>query len=145
MKALLAKEQFIDAILDGDTRVRLKQSCPQSLRAALTLAMELEPYRLASHQRDFQARGVNCDTAEGNSTEKPVHGECRLDDLLAQVKGLFAEVVSSQGRGQPYQGDPDTSPQCWGCGKRGHTNETVVTLAETGQEMCRSRATLKLL
>ena len=65
MKDLLAKEQFIDAILDGDTRLRLKQSRPHSLRAALTLAMELESYRLASRQRDFQARGVNCDTAEG--------------------------------------------------------------------------------
>ena len=71
MKDLLAKERFIDAILDGDTRLRLKQSRPQSLRAALTLSMELESYRLASRQRDFQARGVNCDTAEGTSTEKP--------------------------------------------------------------------------
>ena len=119
MKDLLAKEQLIDAILDGDTRLRLKQSRPHSLRAALTLAMELESYRLASRQRDFQVRGVNCDTAEGTSTEKPGHGECGQDDLLAQVKGLLAEVVS-QGRGHPYQGDPDTRPQCWGCGKRGH-------------------------
>ena len=42
MKDLLPKEQFIDAMVDGDTRLRLKQSRPQSLRAALTLAMELE-------------------------------------------------------------------------------------------------------
>ena len=42
MKDLLAKEQFVDAMVDGDTRLRLKQSRPQSLRAALTLAMELE-------------------------------------------------------------------------------------------------------
>ena len=95
MKDLRAKEQFIDAILDGDTRLRLKQSRPQSLQAALTLAMELESYRLTSRQRDFQARGVNCDTAEETSTEKPGHGECRLDDLLAQVKGLLA------GKGRP--------------------------------------------
>ena len=119
MKDLLAKEQFIDAILDGDTRLRLKQSRPHSLRAALTLAMELESYRLVSRQRDFQAHGVNCDTAEGISTDRPGHGECRQDDLRAQVKGLLAEVAS-QGRGHPYQGDPDTRPQCWGCGKRGH-------------------------
>ena len=120
MKDLLAKEQFIDAILDGDTRLRLKQSRPQSLRAALTLAMELESYRLASRQREFQARGVNCDTVEGTSTEKPDRDECRRDDVLAQVKGLLAEVVSSQGRVQPNQRDWDTRPQCWGCGKRGH-------------------------
>ena len=44
MKDLLAKEQFIDTILNGDTRLRLKQSKPQSLQAALELAMELESY-----------------------------------------------------------------------------------------------------
>ena len=100
--------------------------------------MELESYQLASHQRDFQARGVNCDTAEGTSTEKPGHGECEQDDLLAQVKGLLAEVVS-QGCGHPYQGDPDTRPQCWGCGKRGHIKllepwrELVKRCADAGQ------------
>ena len=82
--------------------------------------MEFKSYWLASRQRDFQARGVNCHTAEGTSTEKPGHVECRQDDLLAQVKGLLAEVVSSQGLVQSYQGVPDTRPQCWGCGKRGH-------------------------
>jgi len=79
--------------------------------------MELESYRLPSRQRDFQARGVNCNTAEGTSTEKPGHGECGQDDLLTQVKGLLAEVVS-QGCDHPYQGDPDTRQQCWGCRKK---------------------------
>ena len=66
-----------------------------------------------------KARGINCDIGEGTSTEKPSHGECQQDNLPAQVEGLLAEVVSSQGCGQPYQGDPDTRPRCWGCGKRG--------------------------
>lgn len=55
MKDLLGKEQFVDAILDGDTRLRLKQSRPHSFRAALTLAMELESYRLASRQKGLPA------------------------------------------------------------------------------------------
>ena len=42
MNDLLAKEQFIDVILHGDTRLQLKQSKPHSLRAALELAMELK-------------------------------------------------------------------------------------------------------
>ena len=44
MKDLLAKELFIDAILDGDFTLRLKQGWPLSLRAVPTLAMELESY-----------------------------------------------------------------------------------------------------
>ena len=59
MKDLLAKEQFTDAILDGDAR-SLKQSWPHSLWAALTLAMELESYRLASSQEKFPVRGMYC-------------------------------------------------------------------------------------
>lgn len=58
-KDLLAKEQFIDAILDGDTWLRLKQSKPQSLRAVLELAMELESYRPASRQRDLHVREMS--------------------------------------------------------------------------------------
>ena len=95
MKDLLAKEQFIDAILDGDARLRLKQSRPQSLPAALTLAMELESYRLASRQREFPVRGMYCGAAEGSSTDEPDRGKSQQDDVLAQVKGLLAEVVSS--------------------------------------------------
>ena len=57
IKDLLAKEQFTDAILDGDAR-SLKQSRPQSLWAALTLAMELESYLLAPCQRKFPVRGI---------------------------------------------------------------------------------------
>lgn len=46
--------QFIDTILDGDASLPLKKSRPQSLQAALTLAMEQESYWLASLQGEFQ-------------------------------------------------------------------------------------------
>ena len=42
MNDLLAREQFIDVILHGDTRLQLKQSKPHSLCAVLELAMELK-------------------------------------------------------------------------------------------------------
>ena len=74
MKDLLAKEQFNDALLDGNARLRLKQSRPQSVRAALTLAMELESYRLASRRREFPVRGMYCGATEGSSTDDP---DCR--------------------------------------------------------------------
>lgn len=83
MKDLLAKEQFIDAILDGDTRLRLKQSKPQSLRAALELAMELESYRLASRQRDLHVREMSTTPIEETPTV-PVDGKTsQQEDVLA--------------------------------------------------------------
>ena len=107
--------------------------------------MELESYRLASRQRDFQARGVICDTAEGTSTETPGHGECRQDDLLAQAKGLLAEVVSSQGRGQLYQGDPDSRPRCWGCRKRGHIKRNCRNIGGNWSRDVQTQGNSKLL
>ena len=76
VKDLPAKEQFIDAILDGDARLRLNES-----------------YRLAFRQREFPVRGMYCGAAEGSSTDQPDRGKSLQDDVLAQVKGLLAEVV----------------------------------------------------
>ena len=48
MLELLAKDQFIDALQDGDMRLRLRQAHPKNLREALQLALELEGFQLAS-------------------------------------------------------------------------------------------------
>lgn len=94
MKDLLAKEQFIDAILDGDARLRLNES-----------------YRLAFRQREFPVRGMYCGAAEGSSTDEPDRAKSLQDDVLAQVKGLLAEVVPSYSFGPP---------QCWACARKGY-------------------------
>ena len=51
MLELLAKDQFIDALQDGDTRLRLRQAHPKNLWEALQSAIELEAYKLASRSR----------------------------------------------------------------------------------------------
>ena len=37
-----------------------------------------------------------CGTSEGSSTDEPGCGKSQQDDVLAQVKGLLTEAVSSQ-------------------------------------------------
>ena len=92
MRDLLAKEQFIDAILDGDTRLRLKQSKPPFLRVALELAMELESYRLASRQRDLHVHEMSTAPIEETLTV-PLDGKkSQQEDILAQVKVLLEEI-----------------------------------------------------
>ena len=59
--------------------------------------MELESYRLASRQREFQVRGMNFGTDVGPTPEECDGRERQQDDELAQVKGLLAKVVSYQG------------------------------------------------
>lgn len=53
---------------------------------------------------------MDCGTAEGRSSKVSGGGESQQDDVVAQVEGLFTEVVSSQSYGLP---------QFWACGKRG--------------------------
>lgn len=119
MKDLLAKEQFIDAILDGDTRLRLKQSKPQSLQAALELAMELESYRLASRQRDLHVREMSTAPIEEAPTV-PLDGKkSQQEDVLAQVKVLLEEIRAPKGNIQCYSGTWMRDQLCWACGKRG--------------------------
>ena len=50
---VLAKDQFVDAQPEEDMRVRTKfcQNKPATLRDALTVALELESYQLASKQK----------------------------------------------------------------------------------------------
>lgn len=84
MKEQLAKEQFIDAILDGDTGLRLKQSKLQSLWAALELAMEIESYRLTSCQRDLHVHKMSNTSIEETLTV-PLDGKKFQQNVLAQV------------------------------------------------------------
>ncbi|CAG2215824.1 unnamed protein product [Mytilus edulis] len=44
LRDTLAKEQFIDALVDSEMRLRIKQSRPKGLNNAIRLAVELEAY-----------------------------------------------------------------------------------------------------
>ncbi|XP_063448081.1 uncharacterized protein LOC134727630 [Mytilus trossulus] len=47
LKDTLANEQFIDALVDSEMRLRIKQSRPKGLNDAIRLAVELEAYNTA--------------------------------------------------------------------------------------------------
>lgn len=139
VRDMLVKGKFIDAIRDGDTRMRLacmagikqggtRKGREEEKRGVILFFPSLPAYAYyagytmteagsalvpssCSHccygdrivpasvsQREFQVCGLNCDTAEGPLTEEPGHEECWQGDVLAQVKGLLAGVVSFQGR-----------------------------------------------
>ena len=58
MLELLANDQFIDALADGDMRLRRRQSHQKSLHEALQTALELEAFQLANQQQEKPVRGV---------------------------------------------------------------------------------------
>jgi hypothetical protein len=83
MVIVLAKDQFIDALPDEDTRLRIRQSQPISLRQALETAMELESYFAASKK----ARKVHLVKNDGNE-KHPTHSEDILKQLAACVQAM---------------------------------------------------------
>ena len=58
MIEILSKDQFIDALTDEDSRLRLRQNKPETLRHALEQALELESIHLANKQRTKMVREV---------------------------------------------------------------------------------------
>ncbi|CAG2210800.1 unnamed protein product [Mytilus edulis] len=50
LRVTLAKEQFIDALVDSEMRLRIKQSRPKGLNDAIRLAVELEAYNMAENK-----------------------------------------------------------------------------------------------
>jgi hypothetical protein len=51
MITTLARDQFIDALHDDDTKLRIRQLRPQTLQRTLEIALELESYSLAGKQK----------------------------------------------------------------------------------------------
>jgi hypothetical protein len=47
VRETLAKEQFIDSLIDGDMRLRIKQAKPINLNDAIRHAVELEAFNKA--------------------------------------------------------------------------------------------------
>ena len=58
MITTLSRDQFVDALQDEDTKLRVRQLRPQTLQRALEVALELESYRLAGKQKGRPFREV---------------------------------------------------------------------------------------
>jgi hypothetical protein len=58
----LSKDQFVDALIDENLRLRLRQNKPRTLNLALEQALELESIQLAYKQHTKVVREVRFDS-----------------------------------------------------------------------------------
>ncbi len=88
MLELLARDQFIEALPEEETRLRLRQSRSGSLREALKVALELESYQLASQQRQTTVRATRTDSPQRDSEPPATTGQRPpwVDELLRCIK-----------------------------------------------------------
>ncbi len=103
MMELLAKDQFVDALVDEELRLRIRQSRPITLRHSLQAALGIESYQLASQHRIKSVRGAAM-TVEGEQEED-------TESLASQKKPPWVDdlrcIQRSLEKNQPatsYQG-----------------------------------------
>ena len=113
MIEVLSKDQFIDALTDEDSRLRLRQNKPETLCHALEQALELESIRLANRQRTKIVREVQLESYHTPPVNRAGFDEGALQKLQSILSQEESQPSSNraQGSGKIY---------CWNCRKEGH-------------------------
>ena len=99
VRETLSKEYFIDALIDSDIRLRIKQSRPATLNDAIRLAVELEAF-VKSEEKNKELKGYICtvDVTEPELSKS----EKELQKLLGRLEELQKEMkeLKSQKHGR---------------------------------------------
>ncbi|VDI15019.1 Hypothetical predicted protein [Mytilus galloprovincialis] len=138
VRETLGKEQFIDALVDSEMRLRIKQSRPKGLNDAVRLAVELEAYNKAENKvregRGYLRQTMNDD--ELDREEKITKSDSPTKDIaswmqtmekslstltteMAKLKTSGTNEGSSYAKTR-YTQSKRTNKGCYNCGKFGH-------------------------
>jgi uncharacterized C2H2 Zn-finger protein len=113
IRETLSKDQFVDALVDSEMRIRIKQARPRNLNEAIQLAVELEAYTRAektNYARSTITEPVDCRTASA------------LEELSAKVEALQTEIREL--KAQRNERSPRVRQKlCYFCRKPGHVRK----------------------
>ena len=127
MVEILAKDQFVDALPDEDMRLRIRQNKPVTMSDALGVALELEPYQLASRQKAKFVRETQLE--KGHLTQRQFgHG---AEEPAGDILQLLVDAIRrcskrpTRPRKPPLHWKERNQPTrpnliCWECKERGH-------------------------
>ena len=118
----LTKEQFIDALPDEDTKLRIRQLRPKNLQQALETALEMESYHLAARQRR-PVREVRLERRLGKQQQKYTGAESKVLEKLQECLEVFQSCrgeKGSTGRPDKCRAGRRAQVTCWGCKQKGH-------------------------
>ena len=134
IKETLAKDQFVDAVVDAEMRIRIKQSRLINLNEAIKLAFELEAYHRA--ERKSYLRATMADSGD-NGSDTSLSGMLsklmeKFDNLQRDVNTIKIQKTSSppmQKKGA-FAGDHNRKRQikCYNCHKKGHVRKDCLLL-----------------
>lgn len=109
VRETLAKEQFIDALVDADMRLRIKQARPQSLNDAIRIAVELEAFIKSDFRRIEQKSHLRVANVDSS----------RNDDAEIREMRKPGDSMRSVQNGSKQRHLPKTI-KCYNCHEEGH-------------------------
>ena len=132
VKETLAKDHFIDALLDSDLRLKIKQARPRSLNDAVRHAVELEAY-VKAESKLTESQGVlkSVSTDDNASDMKELQAmikeltfsmETMKREMGALKKKAYNDMSSVENERNPRipRRDWKKNAECYNCGDRGH-------------------------
>ncbi|CAC5367959.1 unnamed protein product [Mytilus coruscus] len=139
LRDTLAKEQFLDALVDSEMRLRIKQSRPKGLNDAIRLAVELEAYNKAesttmkslghlrqttSDERTEASNSPDTFVSMENMATWMQTIENNLQSLTKDMMTLkdlnFQRKFQPRGETNNTQSNRKRGGPCFSCGKIGH-------------------------
>ncbi|CAC5373136.1 unnamed protein product [Mytilus coruscus] len=92
----LAKQYFIEALVDSEMRIRIKQSRPHGLNDALRVAVELETYNRAEKQlidgRSYLRQTSQTDEKESHIDRNENSDHTALTELMSKMEQKLQEL-----------------------------------------------------
>ena len=129
LRDVLARDQFVDALPDEDTRLRIKQERPKSLRKALEAALELESFQIAARQRIKVSREAELlGSTRPKSTEQKQQGKfdqleegkLEMTKILERLEKSMKLCLDGVLAAVKVQRRSPKEPGCWNCGDLNH-------------------------
>jgi hypothetical protein len=138
VRETLAKEHFLDALVNTEMRIKIKQARPIDLNSAVCLAVELETFYKA--ERKFEGGKAHLRTVDNNDIEtaQVVNNLAnKIEDMYKTMNEQFANIKKELDEVKKNNVKPRTSnksnPVCYNCGIPGHfSRECYSTTRNTG-------------
>ena len=127
LRDVLARDQFIDALPDEDTRLRIKQERPKMLQKALEAALELESFQIAARQRVKVSREpellrskLDTDQKESEKFSQLEEGKLEMMKILERLKKSMKLCLDSVLAAAKAQQRSPKALGCWNCDDLNH-------------------------
>ena len=131
VRETLAKEYFIDALIDSDIRLRIKQARPAALNDAIRQAVELEAF-LKVEQKNKELKDY-VRPVEVSEPKVPPQGDSELGKLVSRLDNMQKAMLNmekeikelkllkpAQAYAQKETKGDNQKIICYNCGRSGH-------------------------